>query len=67
MNATPLVALPGILLDGRSQAALLQALPSTHPRLSGAGHLFSVQQAAMTAAQLHPFLTRLATPKEPCL
>ena len=67
MNATLLVALPGTWLDGRSPAALLQALPSTHPRLSGASHLFFIQQAAMAAAQLHPFLTRLATLKEPCL
>ena len=29
MNSTPLVALPGTLLDGRSLAALLQGLPST--------------------------------------
>ena len=29
MKATPLVALPGTLLDGRSLTALLQGLPST--------------------------------------
>ena len=63
----PRVALPGTLLDGRSLAALLQGLPSTHHRLPGAAHLFSIQQAAMAAAQLQPFSIRLATLKEPCL
>lgn len=48
-------------------ATPLVALPSTHHRLPGAGHLFSIQQAAMAAAQLHPFSIRLATLKEPCL
>ncbi len=40
--------------------------PATHHRLPGAGHLFPMQQAAMVAAHMHPFLARLATLKEPC-
>ena len=40
--------------------------PATHNRLPDAGHLFPMQQAAMAAAHLHPFLARLATLKEPC-
>ena len=40
--------------------------PAMHNRLPGAGHLFPMQQAAMAAAHLHPFLARLATLKEPC-
>ncbi len=65
MNATPLVALPGTLPDGRSLAALLQGLPTT-TMVFGTGHLVPMQQVAMAASHLHPFLARLATLKEAC-
>lgn len=42
-------------------ALVAPSWPATHHRLPGAGHLFPIQQAAMAAAHLHPFLAQLAT------